>query len=274
MLNEDTYIAEAYFYDTTAWSQPLLLDIAGGSRTRADARTPARSERRRVGARAARSPAGPPAAHRRVPDVRRLQRRRSPTAGCAGRSTTTGTCPYRERDRRRHRRRRARLGGRAARARRARGVGRHRLLGPAGQQATCATWVNPAAATSAGWAASTWRPSCGIGTAKLSSRRPTSPARSTGSGRHHQPALEGHRRRATTCSTPATRSSSRAASRAGGRRLPGRQRPRLVPLGLRGRRPATTRRPRWSSTSRRRRATSSPGPPTRSTAATPRAPSG
>ncbi len=31
MLNEDTYIAKPYFYDTTAWSQPLLLDVPGGS---------------------------------------------------------------------------------------------------------------------------------------------------------------------------------------------------------------------------------------------------
>ncbi len=30
MLNEDTYIGRAYFYDTTAWSQPLMLDIPGG----------------------------------------------------------------------------------------------------------------------------------------------------------------------------------------------------------------------------------------------------
>ena len=31
MLNEDTYIAKPYFYDTTAWSQPLLYDVPGGS---------------------------------------------------------------------------------------------------------------------------------------------------------------------------------------------------------------------------------------------------
>jgi hypothetical protein len=31
MLNQDTYIATAYWYDTTAWSQPLLLNVPGGS---------------------------------------------------------------------------------------------------------------------------------------------------------------------------------------------------------------------------------------------------
>jgi hypothetical protein len=30
MLNEDTYTPFPYFYDVTAWSQPLLFDIAGG----------------------------------------------------------------------------------------------------------------------------------------------------------------------------------------------------------------------------------------------------
>lgn len=31
MLNEDTYVPFPYFYDVTAWSSPLLLDLAGGS---------------------------------------------------------------------------------------------------------------------------------------------------------------------------------------------------------------------------------------------------
>ena len=31
MLNEDTYVPFPYFYDVTAWSSPLLLDLEGGS---------------------------------------------------------------------------------------------------------------------------------------------------------------------------------------------------------------------------------------------------
>ena len=30
MLNEDTYVPFPYFYDVTAWSRPLLYDVAGG----------------------------------------------------------------------------------------------------------------------------------------------------------------------------------------------------------------------------------------------------
>ena len=30
MLNEDTYVPFPYFYDVTAWSQPLLYDVGGG----------------------------------------------------------------------------------------------------------------------------------------------------------------------------------------------------------------------------------------------------
>ena len=30
MLNEDTYVPFPYFYDVTAWSQPLLFNVAGG----------------------------------------------------------------------------------------------------------------------------------------------------------------------------------------------------------------------------------------------------
>jgi hypothetical protein len=30
MLNEDTYVPFPYFYDVTAWSQPLLFDVSGG----------------------------------------------------------------------------------------------------------------------------------------------------------------------------------------------------------------------------------------------------
>ena len=30
MLNEDTYTPFPYFYDVTAWSQPLLFNVRGG----------------------------------------------------------------------------------------------------------------------------------------------------------------------------------------------------------------------------------------------------
>ena len=30
MLNEDTYMPFPYFYDVTAWSHPLLFNVAGG----------------------------------------------------------------------------------------------------------------------------------------------------------------------------------------------------------------------------------------------------
>ena len=91
MLNEDTYIAKPYFYDTTAWSQPLLLDVPGGTRAGRPDAARQKIQGVGVGARAA-LPAGLPRIAR-LPDVGRHQRRRSPTAGCAGRSTTTGTCP-------------------------------------------------------------------------------------------------------------------------------------------------------------------------------------
>lgn len=41
MLNEDTYVPFPYFYDVTAWSSPLLLDLPGGS-TSADLRPASR----------------------------------------------------------------------------------------------------------------------------------------------------------------------------------------------------------------------------------------
>ncbi len=90
MLNEDTYTPFPYFYDVTAWSQPLLFDVEGGYSGRALAMATAPvAALGRPGRRAA---AGATALGRAVLDVAAVRRAASsPRAGCAGCSTTGGS---------------------------------------------------------------------------------------------------------------------------------------------------------------------------------------
>ena len=89
MLGEDTYTPFPYFYDVTAWSQPLLFNVAGG-RSGAVLWPAARSCRRgRPGPVAL--PADRPAVGA-LADVDRHHARSSPAAGCAGCSSRSGGC--------------------------------------------------------------------------------------------------------------------------------------------------------------------------------------
>ena len=102
MLNEDTYTPFPYFYDVTAWSQPLLFDVEGGYSGAALAMRTSRCRQCRTRASPA-LPADPPRS--RCTRCRRSSRAGSSRrAGCAG-CSTAGASPYRdvtaERDRRR-----------------------------------------------------------------------------------------------------------------------------------------------------------------------------
>ena len=91
MLHEDTYTPFPYFYDVTAWSQPLLFDVHGGY-----SGEPLNVEASRVGA--LDEPASPPVpvdppriACSSSPRPRRRQSSRR--AGCVTCSSRCGVCP-------------------------------------------------------------------------------------------------------------------------------------------------------------------------------------
>ena len=90
MLNEDTYVPFPYFYDVTAWSQPLLFNVAGGYSGRGSP-TCARRRCRRRRTRACRPRRGR-AADRAVLDVAAVHARdRVRPGGCAICSTAGGS---------------------------------------------------------------------------------------------------------------------------------------------------------------------------------------